>query len=70
VKKIGADLNGGGVILRVNPEIARALKEEERAVMADLKNALGKDVVIKPDTHLHHEQFDLMSMTDRYSRAN
>jgi ribonuclease G len=70
VKKIGADLNGGGVILRVNPEIARALKEEERAVMSDLKNALGKDVVIKPDTHLHHEQFDLMSMTDRYSRAN
>ncbi len=37
VKKIGADLNGGGVVLRVNPEIARALKEEERAVMADLK---------------------------------
>ena len=70
VKKIGADLNGGGVVLRVNPEIARALKEEERAVLADLKNALGKDVIIKPDTHLHHEQFDLMSMVDRYSRAN
>jgi ribonuclease G len=70
VKKIGADLNGGGVVLRVNPEIARALKEEERAVMADLKSALGKDVIIKPDTHLHHEQFDLMSMVDRYSRAN
>ncbi len=45
VKKIGADLNGGGVVLRVNPEIARALKEEERAVMADLKQALGKDVI-------------------------
>jgi ribonuclease G len=61
VKKIGGDLNGHGVILRVNPEIARALKEEERAVMADLKNALGKDIVIRPDTHLHHEQFDVMA---------
>jgi ribonuclease G len=69
VKKIGGELTGGGVVLRVNPEIARALKEEERAVMADLKNALGKDVVIKPDTHLHHEQFDVMSMTDRYNRS-
>jgi ribonuclease G len=69
VKKVGADLNGGGVVLRVNPEIARALKEEERAVMADLKTALGKDVIVRPDTHLHHEQFDLMSMTDRYSHA-
>jgi len=70
VKKIGADLNGGGVVLRVNPDIARALKEEERAVMADLKQALGKDVIVRPDTHLHHEQFDLMSLSDRYSKAN
>ncbi len=69
VRKIGGDLNGGGVVLRVNPEIARALKEEERAVMADLKQALGKDVTIRPDTHLHHEQFDLMALSDRYSRA-
>jgi Ribonuclease G/E len=61
VKKIGADLNGHGVILRVNPDIARALKEEERAVMADLKSALGKEIVIKPDSHLHHEQFDVMA---------
>ncbi len=68
VRKIGADLTGGGVVLRVNPEIARALKEEERAVMADLKQALGKDVMIRPDTHLHHEQFDLMALSDRYAR--
>src|SRR5688572_11904406 len=67
VKKIGSDLDGQGVVLRVNPEIARALKEEERAVMADLRQALGKDVTIRPDTHLHHEQFDLMSLSDRYA---
>jgi ribonuclease G len=70
VRKIGADLNrGGGVVLRVNPEIARAQKEEERAVMADLKLALGRDLTIRPDTHLHHEQFDLMSLSDRYSQV-
>jgi ribonuclease G len=62
VKKIGSELNGHGVVLRVNPEIARALKEEERAVMSDLKQALGKEIAIKPDTHLHHEQFDLMAV--------
>ena len=27
----------------------------------DLKHALGKEIVIKPDTHLHHEQFDVMA---------
>jgi len=62
MKKIGADLEGQGVILRVNPDIARALKEEESALMRDLQQTLGKSVTIKPDTHLHHEQFDVMAV--------
>jgi len=62
VKKIGVDLNGQRLLLRVNPEIARALKEEERDVMKDLRSALGKDVTVKPDFLLHHEQFDVMAV--------
>src|SRR3954468_9872852 len=49
VKKIGPDLNGHRLLLRVNPDIARALKEEENAVVKDLRQSLGKDVTIKPD---------------------
>ena len=62
VKKVGSDMDGPGVLLRVNPDIARALKEEERNVLKDLKHLLGKDVIVKPDVHLHHEQFDVMSI--------
>ena len=62
VKKVGTDMDGAGVLLRVNPDIARALKEEERGVLKDLRHLLGKDVVVKPDVHLHHEQFDVMSI--------
>jgi ribonuclease G len=62
LRKVGTDLDGPGVLLRVNPDIARALKEEERGVLRDLKSLLGKDVVVKPDVHLHHEQFDVMSI--------
>ncbi len=62
VKKVGSDMDGPGVLLRVNPDIARALKEEERNVLTDLKHLLGKDVIVKPDVHLHHEQFDVMSI--------
>ena len=40
VKKVGADLDGPGVLLRVNPDIARALQEEERGVLKDLKHLL------------------------------
>jgi ribonuclease G len=62
VRKIGADLNGHRLMLRVNPDIARALKEEESAVVKDLRQTLGKDVTIKPDAQLHHEQFDVMAV--------
>ncbi|HEV8346000.1 MAG TPA: Rne/Rng family ribonuclease [Vicinamibacterales bacterium] len=62
VKKIGPDLNGHRLLLRVNPDIARALKEEESAVVNDLRQSLGKDVTIKADVHLHHEQFDVMAV--------
>ena len=41
MKKIGPDLDGPGVLLRVNPDIARALKEEERGVLKDLEVAAG-----------------------------
>ena len=62
VKKVSSDLDGPGVLLRVNPDIARALQEEERGVLKDLKNMLQRDVIVKPDIHLHHEQFDVMSI--------
>ena len=62
VKKVSPDLNGHRLLLRVNPDIARALKEEEQAVLRDLKQSIGKDVSIKADVHLHHEQFDVMAV--------
>jgi ribonuclease G len=62
VRKIGPDLNGHRLLLRVNPDIARALKEEESAVLRDLKQSIGKEVTVKPDIQLHHEQFDVMAV--------
>jgi ribonuclease G len=62
MKKIGPELDGQGVLLRVNPDIARALKEEESAMMRDMQQVIGKPITVKPDTHLHHEQFDVMAI--------
>jgi hypothetical protein len=61
LKKIGSELDGHGVIVRVNPDIARALKEDEPTLLRDLQQTLGKQVTIRPDVHLHHEQFDVMA---------
>jgi Rne/Rng family ribonuclease len=62
VRKIGAELNGNRVLLRVNPEIARAFREEESAVLRDLRQSIGRDVTVKSDIQLHHEQFDVMAV--------
>ena len=62
VKKISGDLDGQSLVLRVNPDIARALKDEERAVFKELKQSVGREIAVKPDVQLHHEQFDLMAV--------
>jgi ribonuclease G len=62
LEKIGPDLEGQGVLLRVNPDIARALKEEESGMLREMQRMLGKTVTLKPDAHLHHEQFDVMAI--------
>jgi Rne/Rng family ribonuclease len=62
LEKIGPDLEGQGVLLRVNPDIARALKEEESGILRDIQRTLGKTVTLRPDAHLHHEQFDVMAI--------
>ena len=50
------------MVLRVNPDIARALKEEEGGALKELRELLGPNVTITPDMQLHHEQFDVMAV--------
>ncbi len=61
VRKIGPELNGHAVQLRVNPDIARILEQEQREVLRELERVLGRGVSVKPDVRLHHEQFDVMA---------
>jgi ribonuclease G len=62
VKKISADLDGQSLVLRVNPDIARALRDEERAAFKDLKQTINREIIVRPDVQLHHEQYDLMAI--------
>jgi ribonuclease G len=62
VKKVSPDLDGYSLVLRVNPEIARAFKDESRPLLKELEAAVGRAVTLRPDEQLHHEQFDLMAI--------
>jgi ribonuclease G len=62
VRKVSSDLDGYSLVLRVNPEIARALREESRSVFRELESTVGRTVTIRADDQLHHEQFDVMAI--------
>jgi ribonuclease G len=62
MRKLAAELNGQGVVLRVNPDIAKVLQGEEASVFREVEQTLGKRITLKPDPLLHHEQFDVMAL--------
>jgi len=62
VKKVSADLDGYSLVLRVNPEIARAFRDESRAMFKELETTVGRPVTLRSDEQLHHEQFDVMAI--------
>jgi ribonuclease G len=60
VKKLASDMRGQPLLLRVNPDVARALSAEEAGVLESLTQLVGPDMVIQADPLLHQEQFDVV----------
>jgi ribonuclease G len=47
------------VTLRVNPEVAKALKAENGKLIGEMEDLIGKTVIVKGDPLLHQENFDI-----------
>jgi ribonuclease G len=47
------------IILRINPEVVKALRGSERDVLIEIEAYLGGVVTIKSDPTVHQEQFDI-----------
>ncbi|HEY6291727.1 MAG TPA: Rne/Rng family ribonuclease [Terriglobia bacterium] len=58
-KKMAHELEGTLLTLRVNPEVARALKSREGVLALELESLTGRDVVIKGDPTVHQERFEI-----------
>jgi ribonuclease G len=52
----------GELLLRVHPEIARALQQEERAILDELERSLEVKLLLQSDPELHHERFDVVEV--------
>jgi ribonuclease G len=48
------------IMIRVHPDVARALRESEAAVVEEIRHMLRKDVAIKADPSLHIEHFNIV----------
>ena len=49
----------GEILLRVHPDVASALQKEERAVLEELQQTVGTNILLQSDSDLHHERFDI-----------
>jgi ribonuclease G len=58
-RKMAAELDSQSLTLRVNPEIAKALKTREATMVEELEQATRKSVIIQSDPTLHWEQYDI-----------
>ena len=58
-KMATADHEGPNLTIRVNPEIAKALKTRESMLIDELEQNSHKHVIIQSDATLHWEQYDI-----------
>ena len=56
-KGLNGDKDNKQVTLRINPDVAKALRSSERHVMTEIEDYLGP-IDITSDTTIHQEQYD------------
>ncbi|HYA24016.1 MAG TPA: Rne/Rng family ribonuclease [Terriglobales bacterium] len=59
MRKMAKHLEHSDVMLRVNPEVAKALKANNGRLLAEMEEMTKKSVIVKSDPSLHQEQFDI-----------
>jgi ribonuclease G len=59
MRKMAKHLERQDVMLRVNPEIAKALKAQNGRWLNEMEELTKRTIIVKSDPALHQEQFDI-----------
>jgi len=59
MRKMSKNLERHDVMLRVNPEVVKALKNNGARWLQEMEDLTGKTIIVKSDPLLHQEQFDI-----------
>jgi ribonuclease G len=60
--RLAGTLGSKELLLRVHPDVARALQGEERAIVDELERELGAALLIQGDAKIHHTSFDILEV--------
>jgi ribonuclease G len=58
-EKMAGEIEGDVMTLRVNPDVAHALKSRQGALISEIESLTHKDVIIKGDPMVHQERFEI-----------
>jgi len=59
LRKMKKHFEGADVLLRVNPETVKVLKQNNASWLTEFEELTGKNILVKSDATLHPEQFDI-----------
>ena len=59
IKKMARQIEGDTITLRLNPEVAHALKSSQGTLLSELESLTHKDIIIKSDPAVHQERFEI-----------
>jgi Rne/Rng family ribonuclease len=59
LRKMKKHFEGADVLLRVNPETVKVLKQNNASWLVEFEELVGKNILVKSDPTLHAEQFDI-----------
>jgi ribonuclease G len=59
LRKMKKHFEGPDVLLRVNPETVKVLKQNNASWLLEFEELVGKNILVKSDPTLHAEQFDI-----------
>jgi ribonuclease G len=59
MRKMAKHFDHPDIMLRVHPEVAKALKAAGGRWIQEIEELTGKNLIVKSDPLLHQEQFDI-----------
>jgi ribonuclease G len=62
VRKLLPHVHGQPLLVRLNPEVARALQGTEADILRELRALVGSEIRVQGDPLLHQEQFDVVPL--------